>query len=203
MPIRFIALAAAALVASSALADTASDPYVWLEEASSDRAIDWVKAENAKTVAVLESDPRYAEIHAKALAIAEAKDRIPEPVFRSGRIYNFWQDADRVRGIWRVSSLEQYRRNDPPWRTALDLDALAALEHANWYWKGADCLPPQERRCLLNLSDGGEDAVTVREFDLPTRQFVGNGFQLPSGKQQAAWIDGDRLIVARDWGPAR
>ena len=179
----------------------ASDPYLWLEEPSGERAIDWVKSENAKTVAVLESDPRYPDIHAQALAISAAKDRIPEPRFRAGRLFNFWQDPDHTRGIWRSSSPEQYQRAEPHWRTALDLDALASQEHANWYWKGADCLQPQERRCLLSLSDGGEDAVTVREFDLGTRQFVGGGFQLPSGKQEAVWIDQDRLLLAREWGP--
>ncbi|HEV7985627.1 MAG TPA: prolyl oligopeptidase family serine peptidase [Steroidobacteraceae bacterium] len=200
MPNRLIALAIAALGASSAIA-TADDPYVWLEEASSDRAIDWVKAENAKTVAVLEGDARYADIHAKALAIASARDRIPEPGFRAGRLYNFWQDAEHARGIWRSATLEQYRRDAPHWQNVLDLDALATQEHANWYWKGAECLQPSERRCLLSLSDGGEDAVTVREFDLTARRFVGHGFQLPAGKQEAAWIDRDHLLVARDWGP--
>jgi prolyl oligopeptidase len=194
MLIEFMALVAAALAESS-------DPYLWLEEPTSDRALAWVRAENAKTVSVLEADPRYSDIHAKALAIAAAKDRIPRPNFRAGRVYNFWQDTEHVRGLWRSASLQQYRRAEPHWQTVLDLDALVAHEHTNWYWKGADCLQPTERRCLLNLSDGGEDAVTVREFDLAARRFVGDGFELPTGKQEVSWIDKDHLLVARDWGP--
>jgi prolyl oligopeptidase len=54
---------------------------------------------------------------------------------------------------------------------------------------------------LISLSDGGEDAVSVREFDLGAHQFVQGGFDLPKGKQNAAWIDQDHLLIARDWGP--
>ena len=71
-----------------------------------------------------------------------------------------------------------------PGQTVLDLDALAAAEKANWVCKGANCARPAERRCLVSLSDGGEDAVTVREFDLADRRsFVEDGFILPKGKQ--------------------
>lgn len=199
-------VAVAALTASSHLdahtasTDAAQDPYVWLEELDSPRSMAWVKSENAKTLAVLEKDPRYAQFYGEALAIAEARDRIPQPRFLAGAIYNFWQDADHTRGIWRKSSLAQYRDPAPGWTTALDLDALAQAEHANWVWKGADCLLPGERFCLINLSDGGEDAVTVREFDLASSQFVNGGFELPKSKQSVAWVSEDRLLVARDWG---
>jgi prolyl oligopeptidase len=180
--------------------EDASDPYLWLEELRSDRALDWVRSENAKTQAVLEGDVRYADIYAQELAIAAAKDRIPEPQIRGNRLYNFWQDTDHVRGIWRTASFDQYRRAEPAWQTVLDLDAVAQQEQANWYWKGADCRMPAERDCLLSLSDGGEDAVTVREFDLRARRFVTGGFQLPSGKQEVSWLDRNRVLVARDWG---
>ena len=195
-------LAACALSTTGALrAEDTADPYLWLEDVGSQRALDWVRAENAKTQAVLESDPRYADMQAQALAIAEAKDRIPEPAFRGDRLFNFWQDAGHVRGIWRSTRLEQYRSAEPSWRTELDLDALERQKHANWYWKGPHCRMPQERDCLLELSDGGEDAVTIREFDLGTHRFVSSGFRLPTSKQTVAWIDPNRVLVARDWGP--
>jgi prolyl oligopeptidase len=83
----------------------------------------------------------------------------------------------------------------------LDLDALAKTEGANWFWAGADCAEPDERRCMVALSDGGEDAVTLREFDVPSARFVSGGFSLPRGKQSFAWQDGDTLLVAREWAP--
>jgi prolyl oligopeptidase len=199
-------LAAAACVTAAHAQPAASvppggDPYIWLEDVSGKRSMDWVNAHNAKSQAVLEADPRYQSYYSQALAIAQAKDRIPGGRFLDGRIYNFWQDEDHVRGIWRRTSLADYRSGKPSWDLVLDLDALSAAEKANWVYKGADCARPAERRCLINLSDGGEDAVTVREFDLPSGRFVDSGFVLPKGKQRVAWEDEDSLLVSREWQP--
>jgi prolyl oligopeptidase len=194
---------AAAALAGTAIAARAQapvdDPYVWLEEVSSPKAMDWVNAHNAKAQAVLEADPRYRQYYDEALALAQAKDRIPFGRFLHGQVYNFWQDADHVRGIFRRTSLTGYEADSPAWETVLDLDALAAAEKANWVYKGASCARPAERRCLISLSDGGEDAVTVREFDLPTARFVDGGFVLPKGKQRVAWEDEDTLLISREW----
>jgi prolyl oligopeptidase len=116
-------------------------------------------------------------------------------------VYNFWQDAQHVRGLWRRTSLADYQRPAPAWTAVLDLDALAKSEAANWVWKGADCEWRSERTCLLSLSDGGEDAVTVREFDAAEGRFVAGGFTLPKGKQTAAWADPDTILAAREWTP--
>ena len=182
-------------------ASSTADPYLWLEELNGPRALDWVKAENAKTLAVLQADPHFAGFYAQALAIGEAQDRIPYPNIIDGRIYNFWQDPQHVRGIWRTTSLADYARPTPAWTTVLDLDALATAEGMNWIWQGADCDSPSRRRCLIALSEGGEDAATIREFDLGTSQFVPGGFALPRGKQDVAWASEDTLLVAREWEP--
>ena len=179
----------------------ADDPYIWLEEVSSPKAMAWVESHNARSTAVLQADPRYASYFQEALEIAQAKDRIPYGTFVGGQVYNFWQDADHVRGLWRRASLQSYESGNPEWETVLDLDALAASEKANWVWKGAQCARPSERRCLVNLSDGGEDAVTVREFDLPSKSFVKDGFVLPKGKQDASWQDENTLLISREWHP--
>jgi prolyl oligopeptidase len=202
-------LLAAALPAMSAppppspapVAASGDDPYLWLEDVNGQRSLDWVKVENARSLKVLEGDPRYAELHAQALQLAEAKDRIPRPDFIGGEVYNFWQDADHVRGVWRATSVGDYAQPSPEWRTVLDLDALSKAQGANWVWKGATCQRPSETRCLLQLSDGGEDALTVREFDLSTGQFVRGGFDLPHSKQDVDWVDADTVILSRDWGP--
>ncbi|HEV2677816.1 MAG TPA: prolyl oligopeptidase family serine peptidase [Aliidongia sp.] len=177
-----------------------ADPYIWLEDVSSPRVDAWVKAENAKTVGVLEQDVRFKTLYDQALEIAEAKDRIPTPRFLDGAVYNFWQDADHVRGVWRKTNLAEYRKPDPAWTTVLDLDQFAKTEKANWVWHGASCRRPDERVCLVSLSDGGEDAVTTREFDLATGQFVKGGFTLPKSKGAATWTGEDEILVARDWG---
>ena len=193
-------LRVAVLTAASAQV-AADDPYIWLEDVSSPKAMAWVNEHNDRTTKVLEADPRYQAYYADALAIAEAKDRIPDARFIGGQVYNFWQDADHVRGIWRRTSADSFATPGPQWETVLDLDALAASEKANWVWKGADCVRPAEKRCLIHLSDGGEDAVTVREFDVATKRFVAGGFMLPKGKQDVSWVNENELLVSREWTP--
>ena len=176
------------------------DPYAWMEEIEGVRPLDWARAENARSLPRLQNDPRYASLHAEALKIATATDRIPDVRFLGkGRLSDYWQDAEHVRGLWRSTSTESYRAGAPEWRTILDLDALSKAEAANWVWSGAQCLAPDDERCLISLSNGGKDAAEVREFDIPTGQFVDGGFRLPEAKPNVAWLDRDTLAVATEW----
>ena len=193
--------APAAASPAAAPAAEAEDPYMWLEEVEGERAMAWVREHNAHSLGVLQSDPRYQGFYDQALAISQSRARIPSAGFnRDGTVDNFWQDADHVRGVWRRATLDSYRGADIAWDTILDIDALAAAEGANWVYKGANCLQPQERYCLVSLSDGGKDAVTVREYDTVERRWVEGGFSLPESKGGATWIDRDTLLIARDFG---
>ena len=201
-------LATLALIASSAhgepppmTSQPSDDPFLWLEQTESPRALDWVKTHNDRSLAVLKGDPRYGPFHTEALKVLEATDRIPAPSLIGAQVYNFWQDADHIRGLWRRTSQADYAKPDPTWETVLDLDALSKTENANWVWKGASCPAPKFDRCLVHLSDGGEDAVRVREFDPATKAFKLDGFDLPRGKQNIDWLDDDTLILAREWTP--
>lgn len=195
-----VALAGVFLMGAAAPED---DPYTWMEEIEGARALDWAKAENDRSLPQLQNDPRYAGLYADALKIATAKDRIPSIAFAGdGSFRGFWQDAEHVRGIWRTTSVESYRSGNPEWTTILDIDALAKAEGANWVFSGATCLPPDDRFCLVQLSNGGKDAVEIREFDTQTRQFVDGGFRLPEGKHMGGrvqWIDRDTLFVVTEW----
>ena len=195
-------MAATVLAGTPVMAQTAptDDPYVWLEDKDGAKALSWVEAENARTLPRLRNDSRFAGFYRDALAIASAKDRIPMPSQRNGRILNFWRDADHPQGLWRATSEADYANPNPAWTTLIDLDALSKAEGKKWVWKGATCLLPEERYCLVSLSEGGEDALEMREFDLQTGQFVAGGFRLPTSKQGATWVDRDTLLVSRDWG---
>lgn len=200
-----IAMAQAAPSSSSATAafatTDATDPYLWLEEVEGERAMQWVREHNEKSLGVLQADPRYEPLHQQALEIVQARDRIPGVGFnRDGSLSNFWQDAQHVRGVWRQTTVDSYRTPSPEWETILDIDALAAAEGKNWVYKGVNCLQPDERLCLVSLSDGGKDAVTLREFDAETKTFVDGGIVLAESKGNAAWIDADTLLIARDFG---
>src|SRR5215472_18659659 len=143
---------------------TDSDPFLWLEDIEGAKALAWVREQNARTLALLEKDPRYPAFSAEARAIITASDRIPYPSFLGDRLVNFWQDDAHVRGLWRRTTLDSFRLQEPRWETLLDIDALAAAEGRNWVFQGAISLPPDYRRCLLSLSDGGKDAAELREF---------------------------------------
>jgi prolyl oligopeptidase len=178
----------------------AADDFLWLEEVSGTRATRWVNDQNKKTEAVFKADPRYDAFRVEALSILTAQDRIPAPSFRGEGIDNFWQDGKNVRGLWRATTLDSYTSDKPKWTTVLDIDALAKREGANWIYKGTECLAPDEMVCLVNLSDGGKDAVRVREFDTKKKAFVARGFDIPEGKHRIAWLDADTLLVATDFG---
>jgi len=177
------------------------DPLAWLEDVSGDQALAWVKEQNARALADLEGRPEFCPIYDRTLAILDSKDKIPNPTLLGTAVYNFWKDARNERGLWRRSSLDSYRTPTPAWETVLDVDALAAAEKTEWAFKGADCLPPEYRRCLISLSRGGADAKVVREFDTGTRAFVEGGFTVPEAKSSVHWQDADTLWVGTDFGP--
>ncbi len=177
------------------------DPYIWLEEARSDRALDWVRSENDRTLAHMEADPRFEQLKNEALAIYDSEDRIPFVSIRPDGLYNFWQDKANPKGLLRRTTLESYQSDDIAWETVLDVDALAAAEGKEWVYKGSTCLPPDQRMCMIALSDGGKDATIMREFDTATKQFVDGGFVLDSESQGSVqWLDKDTLLVSRDFG---
>ncbi|HXT00458.1 MAG TPA: prolyl oligopeptidase family serine peptidase [Elusimicrobiota bacterium] len=202
MKLKTLSLAALALLlGSAAVADDAPDPRRWLEDIDSPRSLDWVKARDEKTLKELQADPRWKQVEADARAVVTATDRIPAPELRGRWIYNLWQDPKSVRGLWRRTSPEEYRKPKPRWETVLDLDALAKKEKENWVWKGADCLQPEQTRCLLTLSRGGGDASVVREFDSQNKRFVHDGFELAEAKSDVAWLDADDILVGTNFGP--
>jgi prolyl oligopeptidase len=179
----------------------AADDHLALEEVEGAEAMAFVAGSNRKALASLEGDRRYEAFRQQAFDILSATDRIPSPGFLGEGIGNFWQDAANPKGVWRRTTLDSYRSADTSWETLIDIDALSKAEGRDWVWKGADCLAPDETRCLISLSDGGKDAVTVREFDIPSKSFVDGGFVLPEGKHRLEWLDRDTLLVATDFGP--
>ncbi|HMG84101.1 MAG TPA: prolyl oligopeptidase family serine peptidase [Terracidiphilus sp.] len=176
------------------------DKYTWLEDIHGDKSMDWVKAENARTAAVMEKQKPFAGLEEDALKVLDSPDKLAFPQFRAGMVYNTWRDKDHVRGIVRRTTLESYLSDAPNWETVIDYDALGKQDKQSWVGHGLECLQPEEKLCLVSLSSGGEDAATLREFDLPEGKFVENGFVSPRGKQRIAWLDKDNLLIAREWG---
>jgi prolyl oligopeptidase len=183
---------------------TQHDEHLWLEEVASERALAWVGERNAESEQALKASPGYETLRTRLKTILDSKERIPYVGKHADLYYNFWRDADHPRGIWRRTTLDEYRKKEPAWDTILDLDALARTEDENWVWAGVTTLKPRGERALVSLSRGGGDAHVVREFDLVARRFVDDGdggFTLPEAKSSVGWIDRDTLFVATDFGP--
>jgi prolyl oligopeptidase len=196
-----LAIAILITLAAAAVCFAADDdPYLWMEEVENEEALAWATARAEADTAVLEAVPEFAEIHAKLLEIYNSKDRIPTPEVRGPWIYNFWQDAEHVRGVWRRTFLSEYVTAETAWEIVLDLDALAEAEGENWVWKGADCLEPEYRHCMVSLSRGGADATVEREFDTVVKSFVADGFVLPEGRHNIDWKDDNTLWVGTNFG---
>lgn len=176
------------------------DPYLWLEAVEGARALAWAEQQNAASIPLLQNDPRFTDIQSRIAAILTSDDRIPAGALVNGAVYNFWQDAEHVRGLLRRTSLTSYASNTPEWETVLDIDQLAGAEDANWVYKGRTCLPTDPSRCLLHLSDGGKDAVVLREFDLESKNFVDGGFLVGEAKTNIDWVDTDTLLIGTDFG---
>ena len=176
------------------------DKYLWLEEVDGQKALEFVNAQNKTTVAELSAEKEYQDIYDKSLAIYNSDDRIAYPTIRGNYVYNFWKDKDHVRGIWRRSTVDDYRKGNPTWETLLDIDKLSEEDDIKWVYKGSSGLYPNYNRFLIELSKGGGDAVVVKEFDVTTKQFIENGFLIEESKGSASYIDENTLIVTSDFG---
>ncbi|MDO9074023.1 MAG: prolyl oligopeptidase family serine peptidase [Rubrivivax sp.] len=177
------------------------DPYLWLEDVQGARALAWVRERNAESEGVLQAGAGFDGLRAQLLEVLDSKEQIPYVTRRGDGLYNFWRDAANPRGLWRRTTLAEYRKPKPAWETVIDVDALGQAEGENWVWASATCLGPDYRRCMVALSRGGADATVVREFDTVTKRFVAGGFTLPEAKTQVEWKDADTLYVGTDFGP--
>jgi prolyl oligopeptidase len=188
-------IAATTLTLSSLTHADMQDPHLWLEGVEDPAALQWVESRNKIALDTLTSSERYEEIYDGLLEIYNSSDKIPSVAKYGDHYYNFWQDADHVRGIWRRCSPDSYATDNPNWETVLDIDALAEAEDVSWVWKGSVVQDLDYTRALIVVSDGGQDASEYREFDLTEKTFVTSGFKLSTGRNRAGWIDANTLLV--------
>lgn len=184
----------------AAEADVSNDPYAWLEDVEGQKQLDWVKSVNARAEAEIAATPAFRQLEADIRAILDSDAKIPGVQKIGDFYYNFWKDKQHERGLWRRTTLAEYRKAQPQWETVLDLDALNKAEGKNWVWHGADCRKPDYTRCLIALSRGGADADETREFDLVNKKFLTDGFYRPEAKGALGWKDADTVYVYTDFG---
>lgn len=193
-------LISSGLAGTAMAADEAPDQYAWLEDVTGDKPLAWVKEQNAKAEAKLAQSAQFKQMEAGIRQVLDSDARIPGVEKIGGYYYNFWKDKQHERGVWRRTTLVEYRKAEPLWETVLDLDALNKAEGENWVWHGANCLRPEYTRCLIALSRGGADADVTREFDLSKKEWIKDGFFRPEAKGGLGWIDQDNVFVYTDFG---
>jgi len=176
------------------------EDHLYLEEVLGEQALEEVGVWNKRSLDELKADPRYQTFYQDALSILQSKDKIPYVSYRNNEVHNFWQDETHVRGVWRKSTLDSYLSDETTWETVLDFDKLATDEDKNWVYKGNSCLSPTYEHCIVNLSDGGKDAVVRREFNTRTKSFVADGFVAPESKGTMSWVDEDTVVIGVDFG---
>ena len=173
---------------------TVDDPYIYLEEVESETSMKFAKSCNDACIASL-GNPEQSITYQKILEILESQDRIPsvsqygiidqDNDKNEGVLFNFWKDATHPKGIWRKTTMSSYcnsSNTDIDWETILDVDALAVQDQKSWVWKGNTPLPrsrdntqpppKQVTMSLISLSNGGSDAIYMKEFDLVSNTFV-------------------------------
>ena len=203
MRLSSLALLFSTAMATAAFAQTQApeeDPYLWLEDVTGEKALAWVKQQNADSKKVLETQTGFADLRDDIRGILDSNVRIPYVNKQGDFYYNFWRDKTNPAGIWRRTTLAEYRKTEPAWEVLLDVDALNKTEKENWVWHGANCLRPAYTQCLIALSRGGADADVTREFNLAKKEWVKGGFFRPEAKGSLSWINADTVYVSTDFG---
>lgn len=176
------------------------DNYLWLEDIYSQNSLNWVNEQNLRTVSELEKYSNFNEIYNKSLNILNNPEKIPYISFLGNNVYNFWQDKNNIRGVYRRTTLKSFLSNETDWEIVFDLDEISKEENENWVFKATCHLEPLYERCFLYLSRGGKDASVVREFDLINKKFIANGFLLEEAKQSVCWLNKNSILVSSTIG---
>jgi prolyl oligopeptidase len=191
-----LAILASILLAGPSLkADSAEDQLLWLEDSKSPKVEIWVKEENERAKKRLGTGPEYQERYDTAVKILTSNQTISLGYEINGFIYEVYKDAGRKEGVWRRSSWKNYVNKSPVWETVIDIDALNVEEKADYSFGFAYCLKPQNEHCLISFSYAGSDSKIWREFNLKTKTFVKDGFNIPLSKSSAAFKDESTVFL--------
>jgi prolyl oligopeptidase len=179
----------------------AVDSLSWLDEITGERALAWVRDQNARTARQLTQSALFQRNYERARAVHLDREPVPlagPSMLHEGWVYDLLVDASHPRGLWRRIELRSLLAGFADWQPLIDVTALAASEgHPISMVLPVDCF---KQRCLISLEGTAERSASLREFDLETREFVKNGFNF-APRNWAIWKDSDTLLIAGDFGP--
>jgi hypothetical protein len=191
---------------------------LFLTEVTGESSLSWVNERNAHSAEMIGSNLSETELYQTILKVLDSKEKIPH-IRKDGEFYyNFWQDEQHPRGIFRRTTWESYVTKEPEWEIIFDVDELCKAENESWVYKGSINLPTnphinphQLKRRLILLSKGGSDAFIIRELDMETLRFldetpsdqateidkktVGSFTLLHEAKHNVVWKDADTVLI--------
>ena len=173
--------------------------YPNLDQIEGFEALAFATKESKKTLDTISANPWFNVLKKEIEPILSSPDQLQWGYRRGNFVYNIWTDSKNEKGLWRRCSIDSFLNNENKWETVLDLDQLCKDENKNWVWAGSTFLRPNYDRCLIELSDGGKDANTVREFDLIKKEFINDGFFVPESKSIFEWVDKNTLLLGMNW----
>jgi prolyl oligopeptidase len=169
------------------------DSFAWLEE--EDRVSAWVLKQSNLVAEALAKSTEFRKTSATVYGLRGDGTQAPELQKIGDRYMNFWRDAKSHYGVWRWTTLEEFKKPNPRWETLIDLDAINRVEKTAWKWASASCLPPANNRCLVWLSNDDAQGYAIREYDIGKRSWVPDGFRVPLGDVRLTWIDQDAVAA--------
>jgi prolyl oligopeptidase len=193
------------------------DPHLYMEDLADAKATTWVREQTRRALSDVRQMPGYSQRYDSNLKILTRREfNIQYPETVGDVIYNWYRDTSNPNGVWRSTTLDEYRKDQrPSWRVLFRVDTFNNEEKANWVWGGARVQPlnlpgagsqglnGSPKRAMIFLSRGGSDAGIHREFDLQSRKLIPaseGGFEIPEGKNWARWWSADELLVSADFG---
>lgn len=189
----------------SNVADTAQDPFLWLEEMGGDRLKAFIETHNQKAEGILDSTDFFRSTRERVEAAALSSDKV-DTTFSvlEGSVYQVAYSEDYPAGVFRRAPLPEFlsAAGKPRWEVLLDVATAGEDSESPPSLTAFQCKKFSRIRCLLAFSPNGGDATETREFLPDGRSFVADGFHIPLGKQSTGWVDENTVVasVALDEG---
>jgi len=176
------------------------DSFLWLKEVEGEKALQWVKEKNKICEDYITNNPEFEPIYKKILEILNSDEQLANPQIVGNYVYDLWKDDKNKLGVWRRMSLEDFARNKSDWENVLDIDSLSESDNKQWYFGVTFWLEPENKRCIIRISDGGKATQELREFDTESKTFDKNGFNIPESNSYFTWIDKNYAYVITPFG---
>lgn len=180
------------LFSTLALAQKPDD--LWLEERHSPKVKKWLKAHSLPCRQKLSKSSQFKEVQDQLKRLANNKT-LPEVSIFKDQAYYYHTDLKNPCGQFRRTSVEHYLSGKPKWEVCFDLDQYNLKHKTNYTFQSYSICQSAPEKLLLFLSKGGSDVHDIKEYNIETKSFVKDGFEIKACLGFADWISPDKIIT--------